>query len=58
MMGHREKTISGDEWDLLFWRGAYCYQCRPGVTKRIKNGMMRRLRRSGKEECRHYMEAV
>jgi hypothetical protein len=51
MMGHREPVKTGDEYDLITrWRRVLCYMKRPGVCKRIKAGINRRLRRAAKAE--------
>lgn len=53
MMGHRQKTSGGDEWDVITgWRRVLCYTLRAGVCKRIKTKMSRRARRDAKLSLR------
>ncbi len=46
MMGHREKLISGDEWDAMTKGGRRVHRFRAGVRKRIKRKLNKRARRA------------
>lgn len=56
MMGHRDKLISADEYDIIGnpyqRRLKYRYTDRPGVTREIKQRINRRARRAAKLESR------
>ena len=48
VMGHREKLISGDEYDVLTqWRRVHAYKA--GTVKAIKRKFNKRTRRQAKE---------
>jgi len=51
MMGHKEKLKSGDEYDVVTkWRQVYSWK--PGVLKRIKRQLNKRIRQSVKHQIR------
>jgi hypothetical protein len=53
MLGHREKMIYPDEYDLTTgWRRLLCCFQRAGETKKVKKRMTRRNRRKEKIEAK------
>jgi len=50
----KQKLISGDEVDLIYNKRWYHWQ--RGSIKKIKRGMMKRLRQLGKKEIREEIE--
>jgi hypothetical protein len=49
MMGHRYRTRTGDELDLISkCRKVLLFMHRPGVCRRIKEQISRRIRRENK----------
>ncbi len=45
MMGHRERLITGDEYDAIMARKVYLYLQRAGRAHEIKKDLSRRNRR-------------
>lgn len=51
----KQKLKGGAEWDWIskFWRKHLCYlQNSTGVSKKIKRGMNKRVRKEGKNDCK------
>lgn len=49
MMGHKEKLLTGDEYDLVFAKKWHCYLNMHGESHKIKTRMSRRNRHSSKQ---------
>lgn len=52
MMGHREKTSSGMEYDLLGAKRFLCVFNHPRVAHGVKKQMARRARRQARQSVR------
>lgn len=50
MMGRRQKLKNGDEEDVVYNRGLYCYLKRSKIAKLIKRQMNKRYRREGRAQ--------
>jgi len=49
MMGHRERTKTGAEWDCVTgWRHVLCYMSNTTAPRKIKKQMTRRNRHADK----------
>ena len=48
MMGHREKMVCGDEFDVVYARRWYCCLQKPGVCRSIKRKLSRRARQQAR----------
>lgn len=58
MMGHRYRTRTGDELDLITRVcKTLCFMARPGVCRRIKAQISRRIRREAKQEMAREQES-
>lgn len=54
-MGHRDRLIDGDEYDVVSkWRHVMCWCHKPGAKSRVKRKIRRRTRRQAKENLRNY----
>jgi len=52
MMGNRQKLVSGDEHDCLFWRKMLKIYRKPGVAAWTKRKLRRRARHEQRQELK------
>lgn len=59
MMGHRERMISGDEFDCFTgWRRLLCVFDKPGVARKTKARFNRRVRKQAKAETKQALVSL
>jgi 2-oxo-4-hydroxy-4-carboxy--5-ureidoimidazoline (OHCU) decarboxylase len=57
-MGHKQELKKVDERNAIQGRNMYVYLATSGTKKKIKNRLMRRVRRKQKEEVRTIIDEI